>query len=423
MKTMRQRVRPGWWGCLVSLAALAALLLPGASRAQPPPEPGKLPGPAEGAPFQLTTRENVAVLAVGASSAPATGLWSLQITLRAGSLLFDDWDYGHGPLTRLHSRRLLGAQTLFLGGFTPAPGLPTALLQAGVLQVGEDLTCWNLIDTDQCRPFPRDLLEPGVILDGKGFFSGKPETEAYNRVVIQSHYTSPRAFRRAARLDLTYPQIFADPATYRGQVVHMAGPLRMLSREKPPQECRAAGVSDLYEAWILNEDTREFFCFLSTELPRSLDPYLGEEGKKKFKDKIVRVSADGYFFKKFRYKAADSKSNTARDTPVFFGHSLVYTPGPDDTTESDEWGHGLMAVFIGIVGFAVMVVVGMTWWFRHADRRVRGRVLAARDTGFVLPPPDAVVPAVPTPEPSEETENSPDPQFGGRLGDFSGPAR
>ncbi len=420
---MRQRVWRRGWGCLVSLAALAALLVPGDSQAQPAPVPGKVLGPAEGAPFQLMTRENVTVLAVGASSAPGTGPWGLQLALHAGSLLFEDWEFGQGPLTRLHSRRLLGAGTLFLGGFAPVPGLPDALLQAGVLQVGEDLTCWNLIDTDQCRPFPKDLLEPGVIVDGKGFAFGNLESEAYDRIVIQAHYTSPRAFQRADRRKLTYAQIFADPAAHRGQVVHLGGPLRMLSREEPPLKCRAEGVSDLYEAWVLNEDTREFFCFLSTELPPSLAPFLGEEGKKKLKDRIVRVSADGYFFKKFRYKAIDSKSNTARDVPVFIGHSLVYTPGPDDGTGSDEWGHGLMAVFIGIVGFAVVVVVALTWWFRHADRRVRGRVLAARDAGFVLPPPDEVIPPAPTPEPAAGPENNLDPQFGGRKEDFSGPAR
>jgi hypothetical protein len=47
-----------------------------------------------------------------------------------------------------------------------------------------------------------------------------------------------------------------------------------------------------------------------------------------------------------------------------------------------------MAVVLGIVAFAVVVVVGMTWWFRRTDHQVRGRLRAVRHTGFVPPPPE-----------------------------------
>jgi hypothetical protein len=452
MKTMRQRVRARsrWvllWGCLVFLAALAALLVPAPSPAQPPAEAGKALPP-DAPLFRNDARPeavSLAALATGAGFATGSGPWCCLVAVRAGAHpLFDAWDL-NGPLTTRPGRILLGAETLFLGGFAPAPGWPTGLGQLAVLQAGDDLHCWTLIDTDQFRPLPPWILERGRIRDGTDLAEGALEIPAYEEIVTQAYYTAPLAFRKAARRDLTYAQIFADPATYRGQPVHIEGLLRMLSREKPSLECRANGVSNLYEAWILNEGTREFFCFLSVELPPALKPYLGEEGKKKIKQTDLRVSADGYFYKKFRYKAIDSKGNTARDAPVFIGHSLDCTPG-DERTESDEWGHSIMAMFIGIVGFAVAVIVGLTWWFRHNDRRVRGRVMAARDAGFVPPDeasraeevsrererpeasaadrtaPVAAPPAQRDPHLSGSPESL-DPKFGGRLGDFSGPAR
>jgi hypothetical protein len=437
MNTMSQWLRPRGWGRLVSLAVLAALLVPAGSRAEPPNEPGKAPAPQGAEARKRVKPGNVAVLAIGARFAPAgAGPWGCLLAVRAGAHpVFDAWDLSQwdpeNPLATRPARILFGAQTLFLGGFTASPGWPSGLGQLAVLQFGDVLDCWRLTDTDQFRPLPAMLLEKGRIRDGTGLAFGALEIGSYSAIITQAYYTSPLAFRKAARRDLTYAQIFADPATYRGQVVHMEGPLRMLAREEPTLQCRADGVGNLYEAWILNENTQELFCFLSTELPPALAPFLGEDGKKKLKDKTVRVSADGYFYKKFRYKAIDSKANTARDAPVFIGHSLVYTPGSGETPEPDNWGHGIMALFLGIVGFAVVVVIGLTWWFRHSDRQVRGRVLAARDAGFV--PPDEASRERQRPEAADADSMSPvadapgspesfDPPFGGRLGDFSGPA-
>jgi hypothetical protein len=359
---------------------------------------------------------HVAGLAAGAAFAPDAGPWCAAVAVLAGSdEPFGAWDL-KGPQHTRHGRRLLGAQTLFLGGFLPAAGLG----EAGALQVGEATGCWTLIDTDQFRPLPLHILEKGKIRDGADIATGALEVECFEEIVTQAHYTSLRAFQKAARRDLTYAQVFADPAAFRGQPVHIEGLLRMLSREEPPLQCRADGVSNLYEAWILNEGSRELFCFLSTELPPALVPYLGEEGKKKLKQRNVEVSADGYFYKKFRYKAIDSKTNTARDAPAFIGHSLaVRSPAAEGGTEAAvELSNQIIAVFIGIVGFGVVVVVGLTWWFRRSDYRVRGRLLAARHTGFVPPPAGEDVPAAPPAEPPAA-----DPDFGGRMGDFSGPAR
>ncbi len=387
----------GHWSLVIP-----GMLLLGTVRADSPPAPGKGLA-AEGPLFQIVQPPSVAVLATGVVSVPDAGPWCAVTAVLAGSHpQMGVWDF-NGPLTTRPGRILLGAQTLFLGSFSPAASLPAGLRPLGILQAGEDVGCWALIDTDLFRPLPAPLQE--FIRDGTAIATGTLEAVAYPKVLTQAHYTSQRAFQKAARRDLTYAQIFAQPATYRFQPVHIEGRLRMLSRLDPPLESQADGVSDLYEAWVLNEDANELFCFLFTELPPSLRPFLGEKGKKKIKEDrlALAVSGDGYFYKKFRYKALDSKANTARDAPVFVGHTIVVHSPPGGTAEeTDEWGNHIMAVFLGIVGLAVVVVVGMTWWFRRSDRQIRGRVLAARHTGFVPP--------------TEE-------ESGDRPGDFSGPAR
>src|SRR5262249_55395940 len=152
-----------------------------------------------------------------------------------------------------------------------------------------------------------------------------------------------------ARRDLTYAQIFANPADYRGQVVHIDGRLKKLARLEPPLRARADGVSDQYEAWIFNDAYGENpFVAVFTELPASLRSAVGEK-------KInIEVSFDGYFFKKFRYKAIDSKEGKARDAPVLIGHTLAVRSQPPAAGEAGaEWGNHVMAVFLGIIAFAV----------------------------------------------------------------------
>jgi hypothetical protein len=288
-----------------------------------------------------------------------------------------------------YGRQQLGAQTLFLTGFTSVRDLPSAVAELAVLQAGDDarpdaVACWSLLDTNRVQPFPAAYKEPGIIRDGKDISLGLPETAAYSTILTMAYYTSEAAFRKAARTDLTYAQVFADPARYRGEVIHIIGRLRRLSRLDPPLEAKAQGVSDLYEAWIFNDAFgMNPFVAVFPVLPARMNDMVGQD---KVKDRLVEVSFDGYFYKKFRYKAADSKEGKAREAPVFIGRTLVLrsqpTPGAQ---EGEDWSGEMMAVFLGIVGLGVVVVVGLTWWFRRSDERVRRRLVASRHPEF--PPP------------------------------------
>jgi hypothetical protein len=373
----------------VALGALLTALAVG--RGQPPlfaPEP----------PAALPA----AVQALGAGGIPGTGAWSTLAGTLAGALPeVAAWDL-RGPLAGRYERQTAGAQALLLSGFAPIRDLPSVLGVLGLLQAGDDgqpdsLRLWSLLDTDQVRPFPAAFKEPGIIRDGRDISIGLPETTAYSRIVVMAHYTSPAAFRRAARHDLTYAQIFAEPRLYRGEVIHIDGRLKRLARLEPPLEARAQGVSDLYEAWIFNDAYgTNPFCALFTELPASLRPLVGEKKIQGF----VEVSMDGYFYKKFRYKAADSRERTARDAPVFIGRTLTVLslPPPPDPAAQDGSGQ-VLTLFLGIIAGTVVVVVALAWWFRRNDERLRRRLRAGRPQEFIPPPADT------------------------GLGDFSGPAR
>jgi hypothetical protein len=387
--------------------ALLAILWPAATHAEEPPLFPNL---------GLPVAEHLAAGCIGAGAAPQAGPWCATIALLEGAHpRVQRWDF-FGPLSIRSGRAQVGAAALFLHGFAPAPGLPLGLGQAALLQVGhsEDEVdrCWTLIDTDVCRPLPKWLLER--IEDGKPIFSGTLETEAFNEVLIQAHYTSAKAFTEAARRQLTFAQIFAEPKKFRGIPIHIKGDLGRLARHDPPPEAVARGVTDLYEAEIFYDaQGLNPFVALFTELPPRLRPFLGE---KRLGEKKIEVSFDGYFFKKFREKAGDSKANTARDYPVFIGHSLVIATLPPPAV-NDEWSSHLMVAFVGFVLFVVVGIILLTWWFRRSDERARRRLAAVREAGLVLPGVEPLQPA-----PTPETGNPAEGRFGGRLGEFSGPA-
>jgi hypothetical protein len=371
-----------WLAVVVALAAVCRL------GAQPPAEPPLFPPDKPGTPQAL------AAGAVGAGTSPGAGPFAALAKALSGALPeVAAWNF-RGPLSDRYGRQKVGAQTLFLRGFNCVQDLPSALGELAVLQSGDDgrpdaVPCWSLLDTDRVQPFPAAFKEPGVIRDGKEIPVGTDEPVAFADVVTMAYYTSEAAFRKASRSDLTYAQVFAEPARYRGEVVHIGGRLKRLSRLDPPLEAKAQGVTDLYNAWIFNDAFgMNPFVAVFTVLPARMNDLVGQD---KIKGTGVEVSFDGYFYKKFRYKAADSKERTAREAPVFIGRTLVprLGPAPPEEPAGEDWSGQIMAVFLGIVGLGVVVVVGLTWWFRRSDERVRRRLVANRRPEFLPPDDDA----------------------------------
>lgn len=364
---------------LLALGILAALT-PLLAQAAPPKdanEPASAPlfQPAEIQPIHLAS------LTFTAPCTPGIGPWSAAADVYAGA--HPDvrvWSL-RGAFSTKPGRTLAGASTLFLAGFGPQPGLNELALLAS----GEERDCWTLINTDELRPFPEFFRKASVIRDRNGIFNGDPEIDVYCQILTMAHFTSAQAFARAARPDIGYAHLFNEPERYRGEVIHVVGRLVRLRRFDPPAEARGAGVSDLYEGWIMTDRYGENpACVVFTDLPAGLT--IREDRP----PNIEGVSFDGYFYKRYRYKAYDSKkANQFRDAPLLIGHTLhgPFGTGTEAAEETaDDWGKHLMGAFLTVVIGAVVGVIGLTFWFRYHDRRTRQRLMASRERDFVAPP-------------------------------------
>jgi hypothetical protein len=192
-------------------------------------------------------------------------------------------------------------------------------------------------------------------------------------VLVKVSRSPSEALARYARADLTYAHLMEEPSKYRGALVHFEGRLRKLVQYDAPKLAAAEGVGQLYEAWIFG--TTHYsnpMCVLFTELPPGLQP--GER-----LDRLVAF--DAFFFKRYRYLAADG----ARDAPLLMGHSprVSATPAAAEPTVSE-----MLSGFVAFGAGTVALVVLLTWWFRRSDQRTRLTLARAR---AVSPfPPDDV---------------------------------
>jgi hypothetical protein len=103
----------------------------------------------------------------------------------------------------------------------------------------------------------------------------------------------------------------------------------------------------------------------------------------------VKVGLSGYFFKKFRYTAVDTKKNNKdRLAPLVIGRTLTLLtePAAAEPPPDAEWVNWLGPSFFGVIGLTVAILFAVGFWFRRGDWRVRGRVVAVRHADFIAPP-------------------------------------
>ena len=245
-----------FWNFWVVLAVLVASLLSISGFAAPPDNAKAQPAiPPVLPPFVPPVEirpPHLAALTLTAPCTPRIGSWSALSVVYAGASLEEPVWGLRGIFSTKPGRINAGASLLFLSGFGPPATTP--LTELTMLQGGDQRDCWELINTNEVRPFPEFFLAPGIIHDrtDNGVI-GQPEYEAFWRVLVQSHYTSAKAFARSARHDVTYANLFNEPEHYRGQVVHLSGRMVRLQAWPAPDEARAAGVGVLYEAWIMTD--------------------------------------------------------------------------------------------------------------------------------------------------------------------------
>jgi hypothetical protein len=230
------------------------------------------------------------------------------------------------------------------------------------------------------------------------------EWEAYCDAVDKAHRTPARVFAANARREITYAHLFAEPRKYRGEVVHFEGELHRVRRFDPPLLVAQAGVKNLYEGWMFSKLYGvNPVCMVFTELPPGVS--VAEQMQ-------VPVTFDGYFFKKYRYKAADSKPGTAREVPLVIGHGPIIAAEEASTAPATSvWSGSLLTILLVLVLGTFGLAVGLHWWFRRGDSQVRRRLLAARRYPVAPAEAGTAVPEWPLGSTTvEETGNDADPE-------------
>jgi hypothetical protein len=210
------------------------------------------------------------------------------------------------------------------------------------------------------------------------------EAAAYADTLAAAHRASPAALAQLSRRDVTFAHLFEEPQNYRGQVIHVEGRLRRVRRFDAPKFIEEAhGIKVLYEGWLFEPDVygANPRCAIFTHLP---------DGIVVAEDTDYRVAFDGYFFKRYRYKAGDGW----RDAPLFIAPTLTLSPSSSASRiSSNPFSAGTLATgFVGLIAATAGLALLLGWWYCRGDRQVRARLslgnrLTAADpsAGYEIP--------------------------------------
>jgi hypothetical protein len=205
------------------------------------------------------------------------------------------------------------------------------------------------------------------------------EGQSYRYVLLHARDVPYPALRQAARKDISFIHLWEQPKDHRGTLVHFAGRLKKLDRYDAPKLLWQDGMRYVYEGWIFPLDRdgsiiTNPYCLVFTELPSGLKP--GEHVD-------CDVSADAYFFKRYRYA---SKDKVTRDAPLFLGRGLTVT---NMQVAADEGTSGLskgwIAAAMVFIACLIGLLIGLNYWFRRGDKMTQSRIALARTVEFVAP--------------------------------------
>jgi hypothetical protein len=207
------------------------------------------------------------------------------------------------------------------------------------------------------------------------------EYTAFNYFVGLARDFSSDILAKHADQRLTWRVLFdRDRAKYRGKIVHVEGVLKLLTWIGSNKSLESSGVKDLYEAWIFDEQTNNPTCVVISDLLPG----------QKTGDKItgLRASCDGYFFKRYKYRAV----NDTRLAPLVIGHTLSVNQiqAPPDVGAEAFGRLFVPTVFILAFGMIALAFV-IHHWFKMSDQKIHRKLLSARFGEEFVPPVDGPV--------------------------------
>lgn len=224
-------------------------------------------------------------------------------------------------------------------------------------------------------PKPDSILLDKELLIYSEIDDGKPvrtedqnweEFTAYNEVVKHAHRYTADQLEAAARRDVTFKDLVVPTRReFKLDLVFFEGKLHKVRKLSPTVPLKAAGVNDLYEAWMIPTGQRDPVCVLMTDLPAGLVPELQYQP-------TLSISLAGYFFKTLRYDLDAPDPNlptagTGRLAPLLITRTITLRPEPVPSF----WSGDFLIGWVALISFVTFVVLGLYWYFRRGDRAYR----------------------------------------------------
>jgi hypothetical protein len=203
--------------------------------------------------------------------------------------------------------------------------------------------------------------------------------DAFCDLALHTHKFSTPHLLAAARKDLSYANLMAADDRVREEarfeLVRVDGRLKRLKRIGSYDLLKAAGIPDIYEAWVFPKERSDPVCLMLTEAPEGIEP--AEDI-----DPGRPVSTCGYFFKVVEYLSAEphpkkKDQNLYRRAPLLVGKSLVARPDIPTDTDGGVVVRLLPAVAVGAV-VLILVLLALAFWLKRTDVGTRN-YLAQRD--------------------------------------------
>jgi hypothetical protein len=284
-----------------------------------------------------------------------------------------------------------------LAGATQLIGAADPFLTAAMRLHGQEMGVWGKTVPGEAPPLDAAWLD--AVRDEKPFLNvaeraldelwlpqyrdGYQEYLAYCQAVILSAQVPVEAFAKSAADNpgLSFSALYTEPARHRGKVVHLEGRLKRVEFRDAPPPAERQGVKGTYEGWIFLDRPGPPVVVIFPDLPVELK--VGDYPK----NQTPRVTFDGYFFKKFRYRS-DEKDRAGNykimNTLLFIGPTVAVQRRPARTgpAASPLSGPVLYGV-IGFVGFTLVLLLAVNLWYRRGDRQIRARLQALQGERFL----------------------------------------
>jgi hypothetical protein len=299
-----------------------------------------------------------------------------------------------GQISELLSRSIF-RRGLVVAALTMALGL--AAFNPCVAQY--DAVIRRPANTDEKEPDPTancpwldDIFDDEAMPTNR---ENREEYYAFNYFVTLARNFSSDLLAKHADSRLTWRVLFdRDRAKYRGKIVHVEGTLKRLTWIGSNKSLESTGVKDLYEAWIFDEhySNNPTCVVISDLLP----------GQKTGEDLTgIKASCDGYFFKRYKYRAV----NDTRLAPLVIGHTLSLeqvqvTPDAGAEAFSRLFLPTVFTLALGMVALAFI----LHRWFSKSDSRMQRRLLSARFGDEFIAPIDG-----PSSRQTHEFKDEPNP--------------